>query len=186
MMHISDPKLSVRFLNVNDFELLASIACSRLDAAQAIAICEVMEHYMLRRPCQYRNLADRIFVQLMSGHILDAHQVQVFLKQHIVTSVNELVEAEHELEMHSHKREDAEIQMQVRYICNHIAGLARGTKTPTEDLFYDHILQTMKTALMRSKGNALSNLFLSFGENFEPIRTYPQSRKLSPNMTILE
>jgi hypothetical protein len=113
-------------------------------------------------------------MQLMQGTTLEAHQVQVYLKQHVVTAINELVEAERELEMHLNKKEDAELQMQIRFLCSHIAGLGKGIKIETEVILHDHVVQTLKTALMKANGQFLSNLFLSFGDFSDPT-----SRRLS-------
>lgn len=116
----------------------------------------------------------------MQPPILEVHQVQVFLKQHVIAAINELVEAERELEMHSNARDDAELVTQIRYLCSHIAGLGKDLKIASEGLLLDHVLQSLKAALMKSNGQYLANLFLSFGDNLEPVRTFPTTMRASP------
>lgn len=139
---------------------------------------------MLRRPCQYRNISDRIFTDLMRGKLLESAQVQSYLKQHVNTAVSELIEAERELDLNGlntsqitssvqagqkNRHDELEIQGQIRYLVNHIGGLARGTKIQSDIVLYDHVLQTLKSAVMRNSGKQLSDLFLNLCEGAETI-----------------
>lgn len=56
------------------------------------------------------------------------------------------------------------MQAQIRYLTNHLTGLARGTKLNTDIVLADHTVQTLKTAVMRSNGKHLANLFLALGD----------------------
>ena len=53
---------------------------------------------MLRKPPQFRNLADRIFTELLQQkELIETFHVCAYLKQHVTLCVSELVEAEKEL-----------------------------------------------------------------------------------------
>ena len=70
MLKIANTELSVRYLNSEDFEFIAKLAWKAnndKNTEHIVAITQVLECYMVRRPCQFRNMADRIFVQLVQG-----------------------------------------------------------------------------------------------------------------------
>ena len=117
------------YLGFDDLEFFAKLADLGVEHREAVAICEVLEHYMLRKPCQYRNIADSIFVQLMQGDNQDAVQAHHYLMQHITQAVVELVDAERSFELRM--KDDDEAKTQIRYLCSHLAALAKGTKLGT-------------------------------------------------------
>lgn len=55
---------------------------------------------MIRRSFQFRNMTDRIFVQLVQGKCSELYQVQNYLKQHLATAIAELAEADREMDLH--------------------------------------------------------------------------------------
>ena len=77
------------YLTMIDFTFMWSLANNkRLTAKSAIAICKVMQFYMLRRDMpQYCAVAEKIFNKLISRH---PDQLQSFLKKHSSKAVAEL------------------------------------------------------------------------------------------------
>lgn len=158
MMQITDIEMSLRYLNSEDFEFIAKLAWKANhveNTEQIVAITRVLECYMVRRPCQFRNMADRIFVQLVQGKCCELFQVQLYLKQHLAMAVAELLEAERELDLHnanSGTADETEVQMQIRYLCSHILGLAKGSKIFAGNFLQEYVIQTLKSAQARYNG----------------------------------
>jgi len=131
-------------LTSEDFEFIAKLAWKAnqdQNSEQIVAISQVLECYMIRRSYQYRNMADRIFVQLVQGKCSELYQVQTYLKQHLATAIAELAEADREMDLFKEQLKKAkknttsqglaeakEVEMQIRFLGTHILGLANGLK----------------------------------------------------------
>lgn len=75
---------------MSDFSFMWDLANKpRITAESALAICQVLQIYMIKRDPQYRGVAEKIFLKLI-GRFATEEIMHTFMKKHCDDSVEEL------------------------------------------------------------------------------------------------
>ena len=90
------------YMTMADFsfmwDLAANIDKNRMTATSAVAICQLMQTFMVKRDPQYRGVAEKIFFKLM-GNFPQEEKMQVFMQEHANQAINELASVDHMLKI---------------------------------------------------------------------------------------
>ena len=78
------------YLNIADFSFIWDLVSKkRITGKSALAICDIMQHFMLKSDGHYRTVAEKIFFKLIYRYRSDDN-TQMFLNQHVDEAIYEL------------------------------------------------------------------------------------------------